>query len=142
MLFYLLRHIVSPNSKTIIFVPTRYSISHFRNLLRHHVEFVTELLRASNFACSSVFGAMEQIARRNNVSAFRNGEVQILIVTDLAARGIGIYQRISNLSFRYSLVGQCHQLRFPIKSQVICSSSWKSRSNGEIRKRLFFDSPR
>ena len=40
--------------------------------------------------CCSVYGAMDQTARKINVGRFRAGKVQFMLVTDVAARGIDI----------------------------------------------------
>ena len=41
-------------------------------------------------SCCSVFGEMDQAARKINVGKFRAGKVRCLLVTDVAARGIDI----------------------------------------------------
>jgi ATP-dependent RNA helicase DDX54/DBP10 len=69
---------ITPHS-TLIFVSTK-----------HQVEFITELLRKANYSVSHVYGSLDQIARKENVEAFRSGESSILVVTDVAARGIDI----------------------------------------------------
>jgi ATP-dependent RNA helicase DDX54/DBP10 len=69
---------ITPHS-TLIFVSTK-----------HQVEFITALLRKANYSVSHVYGSLDQIARKENVQAFRSGESSILVVTDVAARGIDI----------------------------------------------------
>ncbi|KAL8642085.1 MAG: hypothetical protein Q9228_001195 [Teloschistes exilis] len=64
---------------TIIFVATK-----------HHVEYLATLLRHSGFALSHVYGSLDQTARRLQVEDFRTGMTNILVVTDVAARGIDI----------------------------------------------------
>ncbi|KAK9312946.1 P-loop containing nucleoside triphosphate hydrolase protein [Lipomyces starkeyi] len=64
---------------TIIFTPTR-----------HHVEYVTGLLRAFGYAVSYIYGSLDQHARRDQLAMFRSGVTSILVVTDVAARGIDI----------------------------------------------------
>lgn len=75
---------VKPNESptahsTIIFVATK-----------HHVEYLTALLRQAGYAVSHVYGSLDQIARRMQVQDFRTGITHILVVTDVAARGIDI----------------------------------------------------
>ncbi|KAK9463637.1 P-loop containing nucleoside triphosphate hydrolase protein [Lipomyces oligophaga] len=70
--------LISPHS-TIVFVPTR-----------HHVEYVTSLLRSFNYAVSYIYGSLDQFARRDQLAQFRAGYSSILVVTDVAARGIDI----------------------------------------------------
>lgn len=57
---------------------------------RHHVEFLHALLTREGCDAACVFGAMDQAARRIHVARFRARRVPILIVTDVAARGIDI----------------------------------------------------
>ncbi|GEQ67121.1 hypothetical protein JCM33374_g784 [Metschnikowia sp. JCM 33374] len=68
----------SPHS-TIVFVPTK-----------HHVEFVTTLLREAGFLVSYIYGSLDQRARREQLYRFRIGLTNLLVVTDVAARGIDI----------------------------------------------------
>lgn len=68
----------SPNS-TIVFVPTK-----------HHVEYVTNLLRDAGFLVSYIYGSLDQRARKEQLYRFRIGLTSILVVTDVAARGIDI----------------------------------------------------
>ncbi|KAJ3554366.1 hypothetical protein NPX13_g10632 [Xylaria arbuscula] len=56
----------------------------------HHVEFLQTLLSAAGFAVSYVYGALDQTARKTQVDNFRKGRSNILVVTDVAARGIDI----------------------------------------------------
>jgi ATP-dependent RNA helicase DDX54/DBP10 len=64
---------------TIIFTATK-----------HHVEYITSLLRASGFAVSYLYSSLDQTARKINIQSFRTGQTSILVVTDIAARGVDI----------------------------------------------------
>ncbi|WEW57360.1 ATP-dependent RNA helicase dbp10 [Emydomyces testavorans] len=64
---------------TIIFVATK-----------HHVDYIASLLREAGFAVSYAYGSLDQTARKIQVSNFRAGISNILVVTDVAARGIDI----------------------------------------------------
>lgn len=64
---------------TIVFVPTR-----------HHVEYITRLLRVTGFAVSYIYGSLDQYARKQQLLNFRQGLTHLLVVTDVAARGIDI----------------------------------------------------
>ncbi|PFH59527.1 hypothetical protein XA68_12230 [Ophiocordyceps unilateralis] len=64
---------------TIVFVATK-----------HHVEYLATLLRHAGFAVSHVYGSLDQLARRLQVDDFRRGKTNILVVTDVAARGVDI----------------------------------------------------
>ncbi|KAK2744830.1 ATP-dependent RNA helicase dbp10 [Myotisia sp. PD_48] len=64
---------------TIVFVATK-----------HHVDYITSLLRHAGFAVSYAYGSLDQTARKMEVHNFRAGISNILVVTDVAARGIDI----------------------------------------------------
>lgn len=68
----------SPHS-TIVFVPTK-----------HHVEYVTGLLRDAGYLVSYIYGSLDQRARKEQLYRFRIGLTTLLVVTDVAARGIDI----------------------------------------------------
>jgi ATP-dependent RNA helicase DDX54/DBP10 len=57
---------------------------------KHHVEYLAQLLRLAGYAVSYVYGSLDQTARKDQVHAFRSGQTNILVVTDVAARGIDI----------------------------------------------------
>jgi ATP-dependent RNA helicase DDX54/DBP10 len=57
---------------------------------RHHVEYVTTLIRASGLEATMMYGTMDSDARNSNLAAFRNGRKPILVVTDVAARGVDV----------------------------------------------------
>jgi ATP-dependent RNA helicase DDX54/DBP10 len=65
--------------QTLVFVSTK-----------HHVEYIAALLAQSGYAVSPIYGSMDQTARRLHLAKFRAGRTSILVVTDLAARGIDI----------------------------------------------------
>lgn len=75
---------VKPNES-----PTTYSTIIFA-ATKHHVEYLTVLLRRSGYTVSHVYGSLDQIARKLQVQDFRTGNSHILVVTDVAARGIDI----------------------------------------------------
>ncbi|CAG8961631.1 hypothetical protein HYFRA_00006168 [Hymenoscyphus fraxineus] len=64
---------------TIIFAATK-----------HHVDYLASLLRLSGFSVSHAYGSLDQTARNMQVEDFRTGMTNILVVTDVAARGIDI----------------------------------------------------
>ncbi|KAK9450885.1 P-loop containing nucleoside triphosphate hydrolase protein [Limtongia smithiae] len=75
---------------TIVFTPTR-----------HHVEYVANLLRGFGYAVSHIYGSLDQRARLEQLAKFRAGATSILVVTDVAARGIDIpiLANVINYSF-------------------------------------------
>lgn len=69
--------------------PTKHSTIVFA-ATKHHVDYLTSLLRESGFAVSYAYGSLDQTARKIQVQNFRSGITNILVVTDVAARGIDI----------------------------------------------------
>ncbi|KAL0391790.1 UNVERIFIED_CONTAM: putative DEAD-box ATP-dependent RNA helicase 29 [Sesamum radiatum] len=70
---------ISSDQQTLIFVSTKY-----------HVEFIYSLFREDGIVASVCYGDMDQEARKIHVSKFRARKTMLLIVTDVAARGIDI----------------------------------------------------
>ena len=64
---------------TIVFVMTKY-----------HCEYIQEYLNYWNIPSMIIYGQMEQELRNKNLENFRKGKIKLLIVTDVAARGIDI----------------------------------------------------
>nr|WNZ75280.1 ATP-dependent RNA helicase dbp10 [Trichoderma harzianum] len=69
--------------------PTQHSTIIF-TATKHHVEYLYNLLKSAGFATSHVYGSLDQTARRIQVEEFRMGKTNLLVVTDVAARGIDI----------------------------------------------------
>ncbi|KAF5018086.1 hypothetical protein F66182_9948 [Fusarium sp. NRRL 66182] len=69
--------------------PTQHSTIIF-TATKHHVEYLANVLLHAGFAVSYVYGSLDQTARRIQVEDFRRGKTNILVVTDVAARGIDI----------------------------------------------------
>jgi ATP-dependent RNA helicase DDX54/DBP10 len=83
-----------PSKKRKRNTPKRGSIKPYSTLIfvstKHQVEFVAAVLRKANYGVSYVYGSLDQTARKENVEAFCCGESSVLVVTDVAARGIDI----------------------------------------------------
>ncbi|KAL5714611.1 RNA helicase [Ranunculus cassubicifolius] len=78
-LLYLVREQILSDQQTLIFVATK-----------HHAEFLNTLFQAEGIEPSICYGEMDQDARKMNVERFRVRKTMLLIVTDVAARGIDI----------------------------------------------------
>ena len=65
--------------QTLVFVATK-----------HHVEYLTVLLTTAGYSVSQIYGTLDQTARSIQMDKFRRGITNILVVTDVAARGIDI----------------------------------------------------
>ncbi|KAF7315632.1 ATP-dependent RNA helicase DBP10 [Mycena indigotica] len=57
---------------------------------KHHVEYLQNMLTTANYAVSHIYGSLDQTARSFQMDQFRRGTTSILVVTDVAARGIDI----------------------------------------------------
>lgn len=90
LFLYMVRDFIPKDDQTIVFAATR-----------HHVEFLHELLRANHIESSCVYGDMDQASRKINIGKFRAKKTNVLIVTDVAARGIDIplLNNVLNYSF-------------------------------------------
>ncbi|KAI0329738.1 DEAD-domain-containing protein [Cubamyces sp. BRFM 1775] len=71
-------HAIAPH-QTLIFAATK-----------HHVEYLTTLLTTAGYSVSHIYGSLDQAARTQQMDQFRRGRTNILVVTDVAARGIDI----------------------------------------------------
>ncbi|KAK3323501.1 P-loop containing nucleoside triphosphate hydrolase protein [Cercophora scortea] len=69
--------------------PTEHSTIIF-TATKHHVEYLANLLKHAGYAVSYIYGSLDQAARLEQVENFRKGRTNILVVTDVAARGIDI----------------------------------------------------
>jgi len=78
-LVYLLSTLIEMGKLTIVFTATR-----------HHVEYLQQILAATGVESLPIYGNMDQTARKINLDRFRKGYPSILIVTDVAARGIDV----------------------------------------------------
>ncbi|KAK1361364.1 Hydrolase [Heracleum sosnowskyi] len=78
-LLYLIEEMIKSDEQTLVFVSTKY-----------HVEFLNVLCQERGIYPSVCYGDMDQDARKMHVSKFRARKTMLLIVTDVAARGIDI----------------------------------------------------
>ncbi|KAN0064496.1 ATP-dependent RNA helicase dbp10 [Thecaphora frezii] len=76
--------------QTIIFAATK-----------HHVEYLLLLCTTAGFACSHIYSSLDQATRGIQMSRFRRGQTSLLIVTDVAARGIDlpVLEHVVNYDF-------------------------------------------
>ena len=78
-LLVVLSCILDRQEQTIVFASTR-----------HHVELLQELLASSGFECAAIYGSLDPAARKIALGKFRVGKAKVLLVTDVAARGIDV----------------------------------------------------
>jgi len=78
-LIYTLREVISAKEQALVFAATK-----------HHVEFLIQLLSAVGIECCPVYGSMDAASRKINIAKFRARKNRVMVVTDVAARGIDI----------------------------------------------------
>lgn len=99
----LLRHLVETEGwpRVLVFVATQYAAGH-----------VADKLRRAGLQAAELHGQMSQGARTRALADFRAGHLQVLVVTDLAARGIDIDQlpAVVNYDLPRSAVDHVHRI--------------------------------
>lgn len=78
-LLHLAREADNKKEQTIIFCATI-----------RHVEYYVSILSEAQIRSSYLHSQMEPASRRHHINRFRDKEVNLLIVTDVAARGVDI----------------------------------------------------
>ena len=78
-LLYMLREVIPKDQQTVVFASTR-----------HHVEWLHNVLEFEGIRVSSIYGSMDMMARKMALGRFRAKKADVLMVTDVAARGIDI----------------------------------------------------
>ncbi|XP_039487324.1 ATP-dependent RNA helicase DDX54 [Drosophila santomea] len=78
-LVVLLKYVIPVESQTVVFAGTQ-----------HHVELISYILTEAGISNASVYSSLDPAARKINTAKFVNKKVSVLIVTDVAARGIDI----------------------------------------------------
>ena len=78
-LLFLLQEVIEQGQSTILFASTR-----------HHVEYLALVLEKERIRAVAVHGNQDQSARKINLAKFKAGKAEVLVVTDVAARGLDI----------------------------------------------------
>ena len=86
----LLRHLIQTEgwSRVLVFVATKYATEH-----------VAEKLRKAGLKAGALHGELSQGARTQALADFKEGKLQVLLATDVAARGIDIVQLPAVVNF-------------------------------------------
>lgn len=134
-LLYLLKTINKSNQQTIVFMPSR-----------HHIEYVKEILDRCSISSTYLYSSLDPEARKTNIRSFHLKKINVLLVTDLAARGVDI-----------PLLDNVINFNFPSKSKLFvhrvgrtaragrCGTAYSLISNDELpylfSLSLFLNSP-
>ena len=99
----LLRHLIEANkwTRVLVFVATKYATEH-----------VAEKLRKAGIAALAFHGELRQGARTRALAEFKASRVQVLLTTDLGARGLDIAQLpvVVNFDLPRSAVDYTHRI--------------------------------
>jgi len=89
-LLHLLTEVFEDGQQTIVFVATK-----------HHVEYIRQIFSKLEISCSYVYSSLDQTARKMMIDQFRAKKTDVLLVTDVAARGLDIpmLDNVINVSF-------------------------------------------
>ncbi|CAF3698121.1 unnamed protein product [Adineta steineri] len=83
LLLHLLRTVIPSDQQIVLFVGTR-----------HHCEYLKELLEQQQqqnlFSAVTIYSTLDHSTRKINLSRYQTGKARVLIVTDIAARGLDI----------------------------------------------------
>lgn len=78
-LLYFLRLFKKKNQMTIVFCATK-----------HQVEYLYSLIEKTGYSCAYVYGNLDQEHREDSIKRFKNRDINILLVTDIASRGLDV----------------------------------------------------
>ena len=99
----LLRHLIETNgwTRVLVFVATKYATEH-----------VAEKLRKAGIAATALHGELSQGARTQALADFKASKVQVLLATDIAARGLDIVELpvVVNFDLPRSAVDYTHRI--------------------------------
>jgi superfamily II DNA/RNA helicase len=99
----LLRHLIEENQwpGVLVFVATKYATEH-----------VAEKLRKAGLNATALHGELSQGARTQALADFKAGKVQVLLATDIAARGLDIARLpvVVNYDLPRSAVDYTHRI--------------------------------
>ncbi len=66
---------------------------------KHGADKVVKILHRENITAAAIHGNKSQNARQNALSSFKNGNLRVLVATDIAARGIDIDELTHVINF-------------------------------------------
>merc|ERR1719474_1554310 len=78
-LLHLLKELIPKDQQTVIFTATR-----------HHVEYLQILLELADIPATYIYSQLDPAARKINAAKFYSKKMNVMVVTDIAARGIDI----------------------------------------------------
>lgn len=113
VLMCLLKNVLKKDSQTVIFVSTMHHVDYvhmviFLEKLKKNAEFcliffyfLFQILDQAGIPNTFIYSNLDPTARKINAAKFQNGKVKVLIVTDVAARGIDIPHLDNVINFNF-----------------------------------------
>lgn len=89
-LMVILKNFIPTTAQTVVFAATQ-----------HHVELISMILTRANISNTYVYSNLDPSARKINTAKFVQGKVNVLVVTDIAARGIDIPSLDNVINFHF-----------------------------------------
>nr|CAI5860208.1 unnamed protein product [Callosobruchus analis] len=89
-LLVLLKSHIDKTQQTVVFAATK-----------HHVEYLHAVLDQMGISNTYIYSNLDPSARKINAAKFSTGKVKVLIVTDVAARGIDIPQLDNVINYNF-----------------------------------------
>uniref|UniRef100_A0A0M3J4C5 RNA helicase n=1 Tax=Anisakis simplex TaxID=6269 RepID=A0A0M3J4C5_ANISI len=89
-LLNLVRMLVSKHEQTIVFCATM-----------KHVEYVALIMQMARIDCVVLYSQLDATARKMNIEKFRTKKCSVLVVTDVAARGVDIPLLDNAINFHF-----------------------------------------
>ncbi|XP_017753416.1 PREDICTED: ATP-dependent RNA helicase DDX54 [Eufriesea mexicana] len=90
VLLCLLKNVTKSNSQTVIFAATM-----------HHVEYIHQVLEKVGISSTFIYSNLDASARKINAAKFQTSKVKVLVVTDVAARGLDIPHLDNVINFNF-----------------------------------------
>ncbi|XP_076642744.1 ATP-dependent RNA helicase DDX54 [Halictus rubicundus] len=90
VLLCLLKNVIKSDSQTVIFAATQ-----------HHVEYIHQVLDKSGISNTFIYSNLDPSARKINTAKFETNKVKVLVVTDVAARGLDIPHLNNVINFNF-----------------------------------------
>jgi len=89
-LLVLLKSHIDQNQQTVVFAATK-----------HHVEYLHMILDHCRISNTYIYSNLDPSARKINAAKFRQNKVNVLVVTDVAARGLDIPHLENVINFNF-----------------------------------------
>ncbi|XP_078050326.1 ATP-dependent RNA helicase DDX54 [Augochlora pura] len=86
----LLKNVIKSDSQTVIFAATQ-----------HHVEYIHQVLDKAGISNTFIYSNLDPSARKINTAKFETNKIKVLVVTDVAARGLDIPHLDNVINFHF-----------------------------------------